>query len=213
MNSKKGAMFGLDARIALAIFGVLSVIFGAALYSAIKDAKVVAIITEMDNIDKAVTSYMLDTGSYIPLTTHSEDYKQRGFLKARELLESSAIDWKGPYITIEENGSNDYRIDIATSTGSYWYIYLIRKNDNSNWQNLWIENASSKCILSSPSCSIYICYERLTKEILSGIDVKVDGKPDSADLSKGGSSGNFRYHSDNGCKKGMIYDKNLTPAS
>ncbi len=36
----KGAMFGLDARIALAIFGALSVISGAALYSAIKQAKV-----------------------------------------------------------------------------------------------------------------------------------------------------------------------------
>ena len=36
---KKGAMFGLDARIALAIFGALSVISGAALYSAIKESK------------------------------------------------------------------------------------------------------------------------------------------------------------------------------
>jgi hypothetical protein len=33
---KKGAMFGLDARIALAIFGALSVISGASLYSEIK---------------------------------------------------------------------------------------------------------------------------------------------------------------------------------
>lgn len=36
---KKGAMFGLDARIALAIFGALSVISGAALYSAYKTQK------------------------------------------------------------------------------------------------------------------------------------------------------------------------------
>ncbi|MCP4355234.1 MAG: hypothetical protein GY793_06305 [Proteobacteria bacterium] len=37
--SNKGAMFGLDARVALAIFGALSVITGAALYSAISAAK------------------------------------------------------------------------------------------------------------------------------------------------------------------------------
>tara|TARA_Y100001960_G_scaffold319101_1_gene389950 strand:- start:3597 stop:3728 length:132 start_codon:yes stop_codon:yes gene_type:complete len=37
--TKKAAMFGLDARIALAIFGALSVISGAVLYSAIQDAK------------------------------------------------------------------------------------------------------------------------------------------------------------------------------
>ena len=39
---KKGAMFGLDARISLAIFGALSVISGAALYSAIQDSKSVS---------------------------------------------------------------------------------------------------------------------------------------------------------------------------
>lgn len=36
--TKKAAMFGLDARIALVIFGALSVISGAALYSAIGNA-------------------------------------------------------------------------------------------------------------------------------------------------------------------------------
>lgn len=40
--NKKSAMFGLDARIALAIFGALSVITGAALYSAINKANVIA---------------------------------------------------------------------------------------------------------------------------------------------------------------------------
>lgn len=41
----KGAMFGLDARIALAIFGALSVISGAALYSAIQESSTVKITT------------------------------------------------------------------------------------------------------------------------------------------------------------------------
>lgn len=40
---RKAAMFGLDARIALAIFGALSVISGAVLYSAIKQAKTEAL--------------------------------------------------------------------------------------------------------------------------------------------------------------------------
>ncbi len=42
---KKAAMFGLDARIALVIFGALSVISGAALYSAIQQAKTTAFAT------------------------------------------------------------------------------------------------------------------------------------------------------------------------
>ena len=39
LKNKKAAMFGLDARIALAIFGALSVISGAALYSAIQQLR------------------------------------------------------------------------------------------------------------------------------------------------------------------------------
>jgi hypothetical protein len=45
-------MFGLDARIALAIFGALSVISGAALYSAIQDARVTAIVITYNRVFK-----------------------------------------------------------------------------------------------------------------------------------------------------------------
>ena len=47
MINKKGAIFGLDERIALAIFGALSVISGSALYSAIKDAREQRVITSI----------------------------------------------------------------------------------------------------------------------------------------------------------------------
>ncbi len=46
MLANRGAMFGLDARIALAIFGALSVISGAALYSAIKESRITSLLTE-----------------------------------------------------------------------------------------------------------------------------------------------------------------------
>lgn len=46
-------MFRLDARIALAIFGALSVITGAALYSAIQYSKTIAILVDLYNLGKA----------------------------------------------------------------------------------------------------------------------------------------------------------------
>tara|TARA_Y100001960_G_scaffold333703_1_gene440401 strand:+ start:58 stop:294 length:237 start_codon:yes stop_codon:yes gene_type:complete len=64
--NKKAAMFGLDARIALAIFGTLSVISGAALYSAIQDAKAMALLTEMREVTKAWEQFYLDTGAEKP---------------------------------------------------------------------------------------------------------------------------------------------------
>ena len=93
--TKKGAMFGLDARIALAIFGALSVISGAALYSAIQESKVVSMVSQLEEISKGYVSYYLDTGSELP---------ERGAISNDLLVESLYTDdgtagWNGPYFT------------------------------------------------------------------------------------------------------------------
>tara|TARA_Y100001960_G_C14682343_1_gene831899 strand:+ start:889 stop:1437 length:549 start_codon:yes stop_codon:yes gene_type:complete len=90
MKFNKASMFGLDARIALAIFGALSVISGAALYSAIKEAKLTAIMVELKEFEKSVEQYMLDMGQDMPLlSAYNVD---EGVLQA-----SSASGWNGPY--------------------------------------------------------------------------------------------------------------------
>ena len=70
---KKGAMFGIDARIALAIFGAISVISGAALYLAIQQSKVTVLVTELEELSKAVKAYVLDIGQDIPLNPTNLD--------------------------------------------------------------------------------------------------------------------------------------------
>ena len=60
MRSQRGAMFGLDARIALAIFGGLSVVAGAAIISAITETGASALATELDNIQKGYVHYVLE---------------------------------------------------------------------------------------------------------------------------------------------------------
>lgn len=87
----KGAMFGLDARIALAIFGALSVISGAALYSAIATAKNTQFVTSVTEIQKAMEAYILDTGS-LP------DFSVSNFIDSNELVTSTKQGWSGPYI-------------------------------------------------------------------------------------------------------------------
>ncbi len=92
-NIKKAAMFGLDARIALAIFGALSVISGAALYSAIEQAKLVSIHTEIRELEKAIEAYMLDVGTDLPQNLSNYDLE--------ELVVSTATGWNGPYVSLE----------------------------------------------------------------------------------------------------------------
>lgn len=94
----KGAMFGLDARIALAIFGALSVISGAALYSAIKDAREQRIITSVIELGKGVESYYLDTGVMPDISTTNTTV-----LDIVQLIKNTdnIKGWKGPYISEE----------------------------------------------------------------------------------------------------------------
>lgn len=101
--NKKAAMFGLDARIALAIFGALSVISGAALYSAIQQSKVVAIVTEMQEVEKAVEAYYLDTGNFLPPITGATSAYDLDMTPLVENSESLS-GWKGPYLSYSQHG-------------------------------------------------------------------------------------------------------------
>jgi type II secretory pathway pseudopilin PulG len=117
--NKKAAMFGLDARIALAIFGALSVISGAALYSAIKQAKVIAFVAQLEEISKAIDSYRLDTASDV--ATHT-GYSGSNYLSGPSSTIGHLIEntdnkwgWKGPYLPFtrvsnQEIRNNDYKI-------------------------------------------------------------------------------------------------------
>tara|TARA_Y100000588_G_C13822126_1_gene739865 strand:- start:5 stop:610 length:606 start_codon:yes stop_codon:yes gene_type:complete len=100
-NNKKGAMFGLDARIALAIFGALSVISGAALYSAIRNVNVVQSIADLNEISKAIEQYMLDTYSDLPINSLPVS------VRSSELVNNVAnySRWKGPYLPYEQGTS------------------------------------------------------------------------------------------------------------
>ncbi|MCP4395336.1 MAG: hypothetical protein GY804_13880 [Alphaproteobacteria bacterium] len=195
LNDRKAAMFGLDARVALAIFGALSVITGSALYNALQEAKVVATITEMDNIDKALAEYLIDTGTY-PVEA---DITDAGRLRLEELLISSITGWKGPYTLFSDTGTvTDGYLDHP----SYDHIRSFRAI-NTSWK---VPSIATKCLSTSESCSIYVCYINVPKDILKVLDVKIDGVDSQF-------TGKFRHNSLWGCKRGINYDKSLAPSS
>jgi len=195
-NTKQGAMFGLDARVALSIFGALSIITGTALYNAFQEAKIVAIIAEMDNIDKAVAQYYIDTGIYPDLA----DSMTNGRLKSEELLFSSIKEWKGPYVTLQDEGAvNDGLLEHPV----YSQIRIYKDKD-SDWESPAIN--SSKCLSTSNNCSVYVCYFGVSSDIQKGLELKIDG------MTSANNSG-IRYNSTHVCKRGMTYDKTLAPAS
>lgn len=86
LSSQSGAMFGLDARIALAIFGVLSVVAGVAAINVFSQAGTTALIAELKNLKQAYTEFHLATGEhtlrFLDLINNDNNYPG----------------WQGPYI-------------------------------------------------------------------------------------------------------------------
>ena len=161
IQSNRAAMFGLDARIALAIFGALSVISGAALYSAIQDSRVTSYVVELEELSKAVTAYQLDTGELPPFGTVAYS----AYMDLQGLLSSSVAGWSGPYIS----GVSYSTYNIEHKDFNY---YGIRRMETTDWGN----TSSNPCTNVSTSCGLYAVLANMPKDVADAIDKKVDGE-------------------------------------
>lgn len=177
-------MFGLDARIALAIFGALSVISGAALYSAIQTAKAISILVEMQEVVKSSESYYLDTG--ISLPTMSDDLSTiQGYMhKLPQLIENTdgIAGWKGPYTSHVK--FNEYRLDSPMYFG--YFLNTVRNGDD--WGgDVDMPDVENWCP-SGQSCSFWVGLDGIRDE---NIPLIIDSKVDGGD---GPKTGSFRWH-------------------
>jgi hypothetical protein len=180
---KKGAMFGLDARIALAIFSALSVISGAALYSAIQNAKATALLTDLKEVGKAWEQYYLDTGTILPVYG-SASYNEKVMSRTYKLISSSVDGWKGPYLTYEQHASpGDYLLKHPI----YNEIHVLKANDltwgeGDSWQ---VEGICE----SGKQCFFWVAISGLSTSDKSSIANMIDKIVDGGD---GDDVGNFR---------------------
>jgi len=159
-KTKRGAMFGLDARIALAIFGALSVISGAALYSAIKEAKVIAMIAEMKEIAKGYEAYYLDTGSQLAT-------KNTVALDVNKLISDTTVGWKGPYLQYDMvNPTTGYTLTGSGLPDGNFEIYYYTDADFGDAVN------PTQC---GTPCYAYVRFSNVPLETANQIDLKLDG--------------------------------------
>tara|TARA_Y100000590_G_C15524096_1_gene940529 strand:- start:393 stop:992 length:600 start_codon:yes stop_codon:yes gene_type:complete len=174
----KGAMFGLDARIALAIFGALSVIGGAALYSAIQESRVTALITETNEVAKAVEQYLLDVGSLPSHSTTNTKNLNVSSLLVKPLV--GAKGWNGPYISLEKISGQDF-----FKTKDYGMMGVPYRTVVD-----WVNPNDDRCNKSSSVCYVYVEVQSIPLPMQKSIESKLDGtkNPGDSDIS-----GNFRY--------------------
>jgi len=176
----RGAMFGLDARIALAIFGALSVISGAALYSAIQNSQATAILTELREIGKAWEQYYLDTGDDIT----SDINANKVDLPTSYLIEDSSVaGWNGPYLSYDKHNTQ------SLLHPAYDYVGLRALTGDVVWSATvapW-SHAPIQCT-SSNQCSIWALIDYIPNaSVVKAIDDIVDNDDDLL-------QGNFRAY-------------------
>jgi type II secretory pathway pseudopilin PulG len=166
LKIKKGAMFGLDARIALAIFGALSVISGAALYSAIQDSKVTALITENKEVVKAFEQYYLDTGS-IPKGVDQETT----YLEKLVTNTDNIAGWNGPYWS-EVKGAPLY---LKSSTD---HVIGINFGKDTTWGDA---TGRTDCTVMSAgeACYFWTATQWFPVSFCEAVDAKIDGTVDA----------------------------------
>jgi type II secretory pathway pseudopilin PulG len=166
MINKKGAMFGLDARIALAIFGALSLISGAALYSAIQEARVVSFISDAKEIEKAYEQYYLDTGERLRV--------YGGFtLQVQNLVEDDSTtpitNWDGPYLPYKKT-SDKYLAYNDTR-------FYIGKTYHTTVFGDVVSHGTSTC---ASDCAIWLCYESIDSSLASKVILKLNNEANNS---------------------------------
>lgn len=167
---KKAAMFGLDARIALAIFGALSVISGAALYSAIQQSKVVALITDLNEVHKAFEQYYLDIGLDLPRNTSgSVAYSIKDLVENVE----GRSNWNGPYLPYEASTTHKHYLNYPI----YNDIQIFGRSINDVWGGTEGTDLSlpSACTASAEPCGRWVYVETLTHSFADSVDEYIDG--------------------------------------
>ena len=197
MFIKKGAMFGLDARIALAIFGALSVISGAALYSAIQTAKSESINQGLKEVEKAIEAYMVDMGhmsEYYP----TYDIIELGCLATNySNCDADAAYWKGPYIGEESSpywllshrvtGDADFdtKLEGFRFAGSSWSGTASDVPDACNNSDCYIYIGYSTSYTTSPNLPAVPNMSTLISDLFVRMDAYLDN-------SDGARTGNVR---------------------
>ena len=196
MKFQKAAMFGLDARIALAIFGALSIISGAALYAVIQDVRVTVLHQEILEVEKAIEQYMFDTGQHLPVThVVARSHLNRD---VRSLfVDQGASGWKGPYL----------KTSLANTYDGFNVMYSNSVSSNTSMELQYFNPSRGECV-SGDICYYWIYMNNLPLLMVQQINVIVDGAGESNP-----QNGNVAYYTSDNVLSSIYYNTGIVISS
>lgn len=188
--SQRGALFGLDARIALAIFSILSVVAGAALVVSMDSTRAKSLASELVENGQALESYHHDlkTDIFLTLTTPSGKNAFQSLFDNNVISEDNNLRarWNGPYVKV-------------TSTLNPRYgDMLLEKHGADHTQNCTTEDI----------CYLYIVYSQVKPNIIREANSLLDGDAET----KPETSGRLQW-TDNADNSSILYFRALRALS
>lgn len=111
LQSQRGAMFGMDARFALAVMAVITAIAGYYGLGKVSLAKQTAFIKELLAYEEALDAMQADFGVFMREAVNGGSNGTKDF---QMLYDDTQVDadfkryWAGPYVTREANTHPDY---------------------------------------------------------------------------------------------------------
>jgi hypothetical protein len=158
-NSQRGAMFGLDARIALAIFSLLAVVAGAAMVSNMAENRAKGLVSELTETAKAVDGFHADLKDDIYMVL-LEPTEARAFQALYDDTviredENHRARWNGPYIRAASNRHAEFG-ELS-----------IQKR-----QNLHTERCD---VYEGGLCFLYLVYGQVPPNVVAEVNRIIDG--------------------------------------
>ena len=174
LKPQRAAMFGLDARIALAIVSSISLVTGYVLYDSYRTSRVKAQIVEFQQIADAYKNLVLDTRQDVG--RFSDLYGDSSGLHR----------WDGPYIDVNTVSSRDY--------GSYRIYSLYNRADSLPGATGCANDYGQPQSLITPpadDCAMWLYIDPIPLDTATKMDMLVDGTYDP-------SNGNLKYNEASG---------------
>lgn len=126
--SQSGAFFGLDARLAMLVFAVLSVVAGYVAFGRIAIAKQAVLIGELQAYEHALQQYQTDLGTFYLFTLDKPADDTSSVDDITALWDVTKVKpafrprWNGPYMNVRSRRNRTY------GNYSVFYAQADRKN-------------------------------------------------------------------------------------
>ncbi len=173
---QRGAMFGLDARISLAILSGLSVVGGYSLTQKIGPARYVALAKDIRNVDAAVRQMQTDMRVFYfdAVETNKEFLALLDVEDGTDDAVKAAYHprWKGPYLNMD-----------SASHPSFGDFSLIRKKGDH----------TTDCVYND-DCYVWLVLDNVPDNFLTKVNDIIDEKNGEAPEASPSDSGLLHYN-------------------